>query len=176
MDDVERLLHSILKSDEEFRGVLEKVVREKYKNILVFSNVSGIPASTLYKILSGTRKPNIKTLRKICSALAGERNEEEVIAVIAARAVLDETLNRDVEVGGRRFRIREYPAYTMEDAIVSAIKAERDGAVGLVCAPIVSSTVEKIVSIPVAIIMPHASISKAIEIVGKKVFPFVNGD
>jgi predicted transcriptional regulator len=176
MDDVERLLHSILKSDEEFRKVFDKVIRERYKNILVFSNVSGIPASTLYKILSGTRKPNIKTLRKICAALASKRNEERVIAVIAARAVLDETLNRDVEVDGRRFRIREYPAYTMEDAIVSAIKAERDGAVGLVCAPIVSPTVEKVVSIPVATIMPHESIFNAIEIVGKKIFPFVNGD
>ena len=173
MDDVERLLHSILKSDEEFGRTLNNVIRERYKNILMFSNVSEIPASTLYKILSGRGKPNIKTMRKICGALAEERNEEEgIIAVIAARAVLDDrAMNRDIKIDGRTFRIREYPAYTMEDAIVAAIKAERDGAVGLVCAPIVSPTVEKIVSIPVAVIMPRESISKAIDIVSKKCLP-----
>jgi len=43
----------------------------------------------------------------------------------------------------------------MEEAIIAAIKAERDGAKALVCAPIVSTTVEKVLRIPVVSIMPR---------------------
>jgi predicted transcriptional regulator len=57
----------------------------------------------------------------------------------------------------------------MEEAIIAAIKAERDGAKALVCAPIVSPTVEKILRIPVATIMPKNSLLEAIELVAKKI-------
>jgi predicted transcriptional regulator len=56
----------------------------------------------------------------------------------------------------------------MEDTIISAIKAERDGAVAVVCAPIVSTTIEKILRIPVATIMPKDGLSNAIELAAKK--------
>jgi predicted transcriptional regulator len=72
-------------------------------------------------------------------------------------------------VDDRRIVVREYSAMTMEDAIVAAIKAERDGAQALVCAPIVSYTLEKIVRIPVATIMPTTSVTNAIENASKKV-------
>jgi len=170
MDDIDRLLRSIIISDEEFRDTLKSVIREKYNNTLVFSRVSGISASTLYKILSGERKPNIKTLRKLCTALEKNKTEKDrFIAVIAARTVLDETITNEVIVNGVVYKIKEYAAVNMEDAIVAAIKAERDGASGLVCAPIVSPTVEKIVSIPVAVVIPHESIHKAIDVVAKKI-------
>ena len=38
-------------------------------------------------------------------------------------------------------RVREYPVHTMEDAIVAAVRAEREGAIAIVCAPIVSSII-----------------------------------
>ncbi len=56
----------------------------------------------------------------------------------------------------------------MEEAIVAAIKAERDGATALVCAPIVSPTVEKVLTIPVATIMPRDSLMAAIQLAAKK--------
>ena len=64
--------------------------------------------------------------------------------------------------------IREYSATSMEEAIVAAIKAERDGAKALVCAPIVSPTVEKVLTIPVTAIMPRDSLIEAIRLAAKK--------
>ena len=43
----------------------------------------------------------------------------------------------------------------MEEAIIAAVNAERDGAKALVCAPIVGPTVEKILNIPVTTIAPE---------------------
>lgn len=170
MDDIDKLLRSIIISDEEFRKTLNIIIREKYNNTLVFSKISGISASTLYKILSGERRPNIKTLRKICLVLEKDKSEKgRFIAIIAARPVLDETIMNEITVNGTVYKIKEYAAFTVEDAIISAIKAERDGAAGLVCAPIVSPTIEKIVSIPVSVIIPRESINRAIEVVAKKI-------
>ena len=46
----------------------------------------------------------------------------------------------------------------MEEAIIAAVNAERDGAKALVCAPIVSPTVEKILNIPVTTIIPETAL------------------
>jgi len=56
----------------------------------------------------------------------------------------------------------------MEEAIIGAVRAEREGARALVCAPIVSPTVEKIIKIPVSAIMPKDSLLEAIENVARK--------
>lgn len=56
----------------------------------------------------------------------------------------------------------------MEEAIIAAVNAERDGAKALVCAPIVSPTVEKILNIPVTTIIPKSSLIDAIELALKK--------
>jgi predicted transcriptional regulator len=40
------------------------------------------------------------------------------------------------KIGGRLVTIREYSATSMEEAIISAVNAERDGAKALVCAPL----------------------------------------
>ncbi|MDD3316175.1 MAG: transcriptional regulator, partial [Methanosarcina sp.] len=52
--------------------------------------------------------------------------------------------------------------------IIAAVNAERDGAKALVCAPIVSPTVEKILNIPVTTIIPKSSLIDAIELALKK--------
>ena len=52
---------------------------------------------------------------------------------------------------------------TVEDAIIAAVRAERDGALGVVCATIVAPTVEKILSIPVSRAIPSTSVLKAID-------------
>jgi predicted transcriptional regulator len=56
----------------------------------------------------------------------------------------------------------------MEEAIIAAVNAERDGAKALVCAPIVSPTVEKILNIPVTTIIPKSSLIEAIELALRK--------
>ncbi len=56
-----------------------------------------------------------------------------------------------------------------EESMIVAIQAEKEGASALVCAPIVSPTVEKIVNLPVTTIKPKASVSRAIEQAAKKI-------
>jgi predicted transcriptional regulator len=56
----------------------------------------------------------------------------------------------------------------VEDAIVAAIRAERDGAIAVVCAPIVSPTIEKVLDIPIALIDPKDSMIDAIRLAERK--------
>lgn len=86
----------------------------------------------------------------------------DFIAVIGHRVVLNKIEERTLRVHGRNIRIKEYPAASIEDAIVAAVHAERDGAVALVCAPIVAPTVEKILTIPISIVIPQESIVRAV--------------
>ena len=74
-----------------------------------------------------------------------------------------------MKVGERILVLREYSATNIEEAIVAAVRAERDGAAALVCAPIVSPTVEKLLSIPVATIIPKDSLIRAIEVAARKI-------
>jgi len=168
-DDV---IAAAFQSDEEFRKTLEKVIKKDLGlSITEFGERSGISPSTLYKILNGDRDPNLGTLREVVEAIRNIEgvSREKFIAVIAARQVLDRISEREMFVEGKRIVVREYSAMTMEDAIVAAIKAERDGAQALVCAPIVSYTLEKVLHIPVATIMPGNSVIAAIENASKKV-------
>ena len=136
-----------------------------------FAVEAGVPASTLYKIMSGKREPNVKTLRQIIKTIKRLEGSEkgEFIAVIAARPVLDNISETKKKICGNLCTIREYSATSMEEAIIAAVRAEREGAKALVCAPIVSPTVEKILRIPVATIMPKNSLFEAIELVARKI-------
>jgi len=171
MNTSDRLIKAAFESDENFQIVLHRVIKEDLNmNAVDFSKEAGIPHSTLYKILSGNRAPNIKTLRQIVNTVKKhEKQTEEFIAVIAARTVLDMITETKRKIGGRLITVKEYSANSIEEAIIVAIRAERDGAKALVCAPIVSHTVEKIVSVPVSTIMPKDSIIEAIEIAMRKV-------
>ncbi len=165
------LIRAAVDSDEAFIKEFGRIIKEELRMTAAeFSEKSGIPASTIYKLLSGHREPNIKTLRQIVTALRKMEGTEktEFIAVIAARPVLDYITEKKLKVKGRLLTIREYSATSMEEAIIAAIKAERDGAKALVCAPIVSTTVEKVLRIPVATIMPRDSLIEAIELAAKK--------
>ncbi len=165
-------------SDEEFRRVMDKVIKKDLgMSITEFGERSKISQSTLYKILSGDRDPNLNTLRDIVNAVRELEglSKEKFIAVIAARPVLDRISERDMMIDNRRVVVREYSAMNMEDAIVAAVRAERDGAQALVCAPIVSYTIERIVRIPVATIMPSNSVVQAIETASRKIRTPVQG-
>ncbi|PWB50394.1 MAG: transcriptional regulator [Candidatus Methanoperedenaceae archaeon] len=167
----EDLVRAAMESDEAFIREFQRTIKEELHSTAAdFSEKSDISASTLYKLLSGQREPNIKTLRQIVSVLRKIEGTDkpEFIAVIAARPVLDYITEKKLKVAGRLLTIREYSATSMEEAIIAAVKAERDGAKALVCAPIVSTTVEKILRIPVTSIMPKDSLIEAIELAAKK--------
>ncbi|MBU4373347.1 MAG: helix-turn-helix domain-containing protein [Euryarchaeota archaeon] len=167
----DELIKAAVESDEAFIKAFSRIIKEDLRMTAAeFSERSGIPPSTIYKLLSGHREPNIKTLRQIVSVLRKMEGTEksEFIAVIAARHVLDYITEKKLKVRGRLLTIREYSATSMEEAIVAAIKAERDGAKAVVCAPIVATTVEKVLRIPVATIMPKNSLIEAIELAAKK--------
>jgi predicted transcriptional regulator len=166
------LIRAAFSSDEELKSTLNKVIKDLGFTVTKFAEVSGVSLSTLYKIISGEREPNLKTLREILKAvrrLEGTTKKGDLIAVVAARPVLDKITERSMVIEGRNITIREYPATSVEDALIAAIHAERDGALALVCAPIVSPTVEKILRIPVASIMPQNSLIEAIKLAARKI-------
>ncbi len=166
------LIRAAFSSDEELKSALSKVIKDLGFTVTKFAEISGVSLSTLYKIISGEREPNLKTLREILKAvrrLEGTTKKGDLIAVVAARPVLDKITERSMVIEGRNITIREYPATSIEDALIAAIHAERDGALALVCAPIVSPTVEKILRIPVASIMPQNSLIEAIKLAARKI-------
>jgi predicted transcriptional regulator len=170
MSNADRVMRSAFQSDENLRETLREVLLELDLSAREFSISSGIPQSTLYKILSGHREPNITTLRQIVKTIKQlEGSEGTFIAVIAARPVLDKIVEKKMMIGDQMLTLREYSATNIEEAIIAAVRAERDGASALVCAPIVSPTVEKLLSIPVATIIPKDSVMRAIEVAARKI-------
>ena len=129
-----------------------------------FCQTSGISQSTLYKVMDGGREPNLRTVRQVVKALRllNSSDNNRFIAIIANSTAL-ENIPDIITINGMDVQVHEYPVSTLEDAIVAAVRAERDGALGLVCAPVVAPTVEKILSIPVSRVIPTNSIHKAIE-------------
>jgi predicted transcriptional regulator len=170
MDSSRQLIAAALESEQSFRQALRKTLDDYGMTVQDLAHKSGISPSTLYKILNEDRSPSLDILRKIVVAVRGKEGGRagNFIALIVTRQVLDEVVERSLRVGDEIVKVREYPAMTVEDAIVAAIKAERDGAIAVVCAPIVSPTIEKILDIPIATIVPRDSVTEAIKLAAKK--------
>lgn len=175
MSIADDLVIELFRYDKELPERLTRAIKQKLGvSIGEFSERAGVPASTLYKILSGERDPNLRTFRRIINTIKeieGDYANEKrkFIAVIGSRGVLDWIEKDAIQVGDETIDIKEYAVTGIEEAIIAAIQAERDGATALVCAPIVSSTIEKVVTIPVATIRPRSSVTTAIEFVAKKI-------
>ena len=136
-----------------------------------FSRLSGLGESTVYKKLAGERHPNLATLRQVVRSVqdAVGARRGRFVALIAARPVVED-LERDFKnMGLGDIQVREYHAFNLEEAIIQAIRAEREGAMALVCAPIVSTTIERILHIPVATIAPRQSVLNAIALAASKI-------
>lgn len=146
---------------KSFRDILDN---ELDMSLNEFCQVAGISQSTMYKLLEDRREPNLRTVRQVIKALKIITSSEEsrFIAVIASTNVLD-SLPKSVDYDGTTVLVKEYPVSTVEDAIIAAVRAERDGALGVVCAPIVAPTVEKILSIPVSRVIPTDSVTLAMD-------------
>lgn len=170
MDKTRNLQKAALESDAKFSETLLETLDALGWTIQELSKKAGVSPSTLYKITNEKRSPSLDILRKILGAVreAEGMRAGSFIALIVTRRVLDEVVERSVQIGGETVKIREYPAATVEDAIVSSIRAERDGAVAVVCAPIVSPTIERILDIPIATIVPKDSVTEAIKLAARK--------
>lgn len=162
---VNELVSGMLREEGGFQKALRNILNDELgMTVNEFCRITGISQSTMYKILEEKREPNLRTVRTIYRAIKSisESPKEQFIAIIASHQVL-QNLNREVDVGGRIVHLKEYPVSTVEDAIIAAVRAERDGALGVVCAPIVAPTVERILTIPVSPVIPAESIKNAVE-------------
>ena len=166
---VNDIVSGMLREEGGFQKALKEILdNEMDMTVNEFCQATGISQSTMYKILEEKREPNLRTVRAIIKALKAmsEPDSHDYIAVIASHEVL-QNLEKKVDIDGRPVTLKEYPVATVEDAIIAAVRAERDGALAIICAPIVTPTVEKIVSIPVTAAIPSASIMRALEKVKK---------
>ena len=163
---VSDLISGMLREDGGFQKAFRSILDDELgMSLNEFCQLSGISQSTMYKILEDTREPNLRTVRQVIKALKilMEADDSHFIAVIASTTVV-ENLPRTIEMeGGVVINVREYPVSTVEDAIIAAVRAERDGALGVVCAPIVAPTIEKILAIPVSRVIPPSSVMLAID-------------
>ena len=170
MEATRKLQKAALESDESLRQTLHETLEILGWTVQELAKKAGISPSTIYKITNEQRSPSLDVLRKMLKAVreAEGFRAGSFIALIVTRRVLDEVIERTVEIGEETVKVREYPAATVEDAIVSAIRAERDGALAVVCAPIVSPTIEKILNIPIATIVPKDRVTEAIKLAARK--------
>jgi predicted transcriptional regulator len=154
--------------ETDFTTALNEELERKNMTVKDLAERTGIPVSTLYKVTVGERDPRLSTIRKIVSIL--EPAHERFIAIIAARFLLDSIDRREIDANGKSFTIRGYSANSLEECIIAAARAEKDGAAGIICAPILASIVERIVDIPVVMLRPDLQVvSEAITTVARKI-------
>jgi predicted transcriptional regulator len=164
---IEDLVSSMLREEGGFQKAFKNILDDELDmSLSEFCQISGISQSTMYKILEEKREPNLRTVRQIIKVLRilYKKEDQRFLAVIASPRFM-EGMPKAMEIQGNRFVVREYAISTVEDAIIAAVRAERDGAIAIICAPIIAPTVEKIISIPVSPVMPYDSVIQALEAV-----------
>jgi predicted transcriptional regulator len=152
----------------DFRTALEDELRRNDMTIKELAERAKIPIATLYKISSGQVDVRLSTVKKIVDVLEPEL--PAFIAVIAAKFLLDEMEGHEMAIRGQVYKIRGYTANSIEECIIAAVMAEKEGARGIICAPILASMVEKIVDVPVAIMKPKANtVLDALDVIGRRI-------
>jgi predicted transcriptional regulator len=143
------LLRSCIKDD--FGEQLRDTLSAFGMSIKEFSEEANIPASTLYKIISNEnkdfRRSTLKQIIESVKRLEGV-DEEKVLGIITTRTALD-TIGKTIQLDGDSVIIQEYPATTIEEAIIQGVRAERDGVKGIICGPIAATTLARVVNIPI---------------------------
>ncbi|MFA4876088.1 MAG: helix-turn-helix domain-containing protein [Methanoregula sp.] len=152
----------------DFRTALDEELRRRNMTVRELAERSGIPLATLYKISSGEVDVRLSTMKKIVSVL--EPYRPPFVAVIAAKFLLDEMEGHEITIKDTLYRTRGYAANSIEECIIAAVMAEKEGAAGIICAPVLASIVEKIVDVPVAIIKPKAAtVLDALDVVARRI-------
>ncbi len=162
---VSDLISGMLREEGGFQKAFRDILENELDiSLNEFCQQAGISQSTMYKLLEDRREPNLRTVRQVVKALKvlSKPEVKRFIAVIASTNVVD-NLPKSVDFNGMSVTVKEYPVSTVEDAIIAAVRAERDGALGVVCAPIVAPTVEKILAIPVSRVIPTESVILAVD-------------
>jgi predicted transcriptional regulator len=154
--------------ESDFRTALEEELRRRNMTIRELADKSQIPVATLYKISSGEVDVRLSTMKKIVQVL--EPHHSTFVALIAAKFLLDEMEGHEITIREKVYRIRGYAANSIEECIIAAVMAEKEGAAGIICAPVLASIVEKIVDVPVAIIKPKsATVIDALEVIARQI-------
>ncbi|RWX73852.1 MAG: hypothetical protein Metus_0631 [Candidatus Methanosuratincola subterraneus] len=159
-DLYEALISAAMESNEKFAEMLRSVMKRKGLTVRDLSAGSGVPISTLNKMLSEERDIRLSTFREVIKYLVAKSMEIEgdiTVGIIAARPSLNALSKHQLPIRGKKVIVKEYPANNLEEAIICAIKAERDRVKGLVCASIVATTVEKFVRVPIVTIRVEES-------------------
>ena len=143
------LLKSCIYAD--FGETLRETLNSLGLTIKEFSAETSIPTSTLYKIISDEKKDfRRSTLKQIVEGvrqLEGT-DQENVIGIVTYRSALD-TIGRTVEIDDKVVQVKEFPATTIEEAIIQGVRAEKEGVKGIICGPIAATTLEKVVDVPI---------------------------
>ncbi len=163
---VQTLISTMLREEGGFQKAFRDILdREMHMSLNEFCQVSGISQSTIYKILEESREPNLRTVRQIIKALErmNHKDEDKFIAVIASPQFMEGLPQTMDTPENGKVALREYAVSTVEDAIIAAVRAEREGSLGVICAPIVASTIEKILTIRVYSVYPLDSVIKILE-------------
>lgn len=167
-----QLIKAALTSNDEFINVLREKLKHHRVSISEFSKRSCIPLSSLNKFMKEKRDIRLSTLRQIIQGLQlleKPEGEEPFIAIIAARSTLDQIKTRTVEVKSTVIPIREYPVTTIEEILKSAVRAELEGALAVVCAPVVSNDIKNLISIPItAMYIDEKHILDAVKLAASK--------
>lgn len=154
--------------ETDFTTALTEELERKGMTVRDLAERAGVPASTLYKVTLGERDPRLSTVKRIVGVLEPGRNR--FIAIIAAKFLLDSLDMREVSLNGGTCAIRGYSANSLEECIIAAVRAEKEGARGIVCAPILASIVEKIVDVPVSMLRPDLScVREAVDVIARQI-------
>ena len=167
-----QLIRAALTSNEEFIRVLREKLKQNRVSISEFNRISGIPLTSLNKLMKEKRDIRMSTLRQIVRALwdlEKPGGEEHFIAVIASKSTLDQIKTKVIEMKGSTISLHEYPAVTIDDALKSAIKAEMDGALAIVCAPLLSGVFKDLINIPItSMYIEEKNIMNAVKLAATK--------
>ena len=166
------LLVASLKSDEELAKELKKILDDLGVSTSRFSKMSGMPLSTIKKVLSGRGGVTLSTLRKILRAieLIEGKPTKPFVAIIAAVTTLSKLRTLALKLQDQVVAIKEYGVSTLDEAIKASLRAQSDGAAAIVCAPIVAHLIKDVVSIPIVTLdVCGEDIERALRIAAQKV-------
>lgn len=164
MGAVHKLMRAMMEDADAFPSTLRLVLKEDLKvSVVEFAEASGIPQPTIYKLLSGEHEPNLRTVRlcvRAIIALEGGRSQG-FVAIVAPPSTLSRlSVDRLAKETGTP--VKEYSAATVEDAIVSGVWAEREGAVAIVTGPLEAGYLRRAVTIDVHAPDPSEGLDSAI--------------
>jgi len=148
---IQRLVNAALMSDAEFGKEFRRALIISGVKLRDFSNISGVPLSTLKKIVSGKGGIRIYTLRAIINGFKSIHNresyEKDFIALLATRQVVERILSSR-ELTELNIKVKGYSVNTLDDVYRVAIKVVKDGAKAIVAAPIVIQMLQDFIDIP----------------------------